>query len=163
MENLSAIENVVRVIFPSTMMNEGELLPAAFKLRQQKDTPERYVSVFRQYAEIFQADILRFDKLRNLPCCILNVGEVGGLSLRIAENDKKYGVHAVPTETFPSHAGIFTYLGGVLIEGNGNGAFSALGIGESSAFYMIAIRRRLVEIARRRMTTVSQIAGNTQK
>ena len=50
MENLSAIENVVRVIFPSTMMNEGELLPAAFKLRQQKDTPERYVSVFRQYA-----------------------------------------------------------------------------------------------------------------
>lgn len=64
---------------------------------------------------------------------------------------------------FPSHAGIFTYLGGVLIEGNGNGAFSALGIGESSAFYMIAIRRRLVEIARRRMTTVSQLAGNTQK
>lgn len=129
MENLAAIENVVRVIFPSTMMNEGELLPAAFKLRQQKDAPEQYISVFRQYSDSFHADILRFDKLRNLPCCILNVGEVDAITLKIANSDVKYFVRAVPTETSLSHAGIFIYLGGVLIEGNGNGAFSALGLG----------------------------------
>ena len=32
MTELSALEDVVRVIFPSNMMREGELLPAAFKL-----------------------------------------------------------------------------------------------------------------------------------
>ena len=53
MEELSAIENVVRLIFPSTMMNEGELLPAAFKLRERVEGAEQYISVFRQYAESF--------------------------------------------------------------------------------------------------------------
>ena len=33
---LAEIENVVRVIFPLTMMREGELLPAAFRLREKK-------------------------------------------------------------------------------------------------------------------------------
>ena len=38
-----------------------------------------------------------------------------------------------------------------------NGAFSALGLGVSSNAHLIAIRRRLVEIAKKRMTTVSQL------
>ena len=42
---LAAIENVVRVIFPLTMMRDGELLPAAFKLREQQEGPEKYISV----------------------------------------------------------------------------------------------------------------------
>lgn len=33
--------------------------------------------------------------------------------------------------------------------------FPALGIGEYSQFHMLAIRRRLVEIAKKRMTTVN--------
>ena len=49
MDSLSAIENVVRMIFPSTMIRDGELLPAAFKLREQNDGSEKYLSVFRQY------------------------------------------------------------------------------------------------------------------
>lgn len=59
MEELSAIEDVVWVIFPSTMMNEGELLPAAFKLRDYNGVAEQYISVFRQYADTFTADILK--------------------------------------------------------------------------------------------------------
>ena len=48
MTELSALEDVVRVIFPATMMREGELLPAAFKLREHAGEAETYVSVFRQ-------------------------------------------------------------------------------------------------------------------
>ena len=55
---LNALEDVVRVIFPSTMMREGELLPAAFKLREHDGEAETYVSVFRQYADSFGTDIL---------------------------------------------------------------------------------------------------------
>lgn len=51
MTELSALEDVVRVIFPATMMREGELLPAAFKLREHAGEAETYVSVFRQYAD----------------------------------------------------------------------------------------------------------------
>ena len=40
MTKLSALEDVVRVIFPSTMMREGELLPAAFKLREHDGEAE---------------------------------------------------------------------------------------------------------------------------
>ena len=50
---LAEIENVVRVIFPLTMMREGELLPAAFRLREKKDGAEQYLSVFRQFASTF--------------------------------------------------------------------------------------------------------------
>jgi len=42
-----------------------------------------------------------------------------------------------------------------MTELSGLKAFTALGIGEYSQFHMLAIRRRLVEIAKKRMTTVN--------
>ena len=158
MAELSSVENIVRVIFPQTMMNEGELLPGAFKLRERPEGSEQYISVFRQYCEAFFNDISAFDKQRNLPCCIMNVGEITETELKIENKSTKYNVKAVPTDNYQSHAGIFTYLDGMLIEGNVKGAFSALKIGEESKYILIAIRRRLVEIAKKRITTVSQIA-----
>ena len=86
-EQLSVLENVVRVIFPSTMMREGELLPAAFKLRERDGESESYVSVFRQYADSFASDITSFDKARNLPCAIMNVGEIHTSTLFVGTNE----------------------------------------------------------------------------
>jgi hypothetical protein len=48
------------------------------------------------------------------------------------------------------------------LEGNGIVAFERLEIGEEANFHLIAIRRRLVEIAKKRMTSVSQLL-ETQK
>ena len=157
MEELSAVEDVVRVVFPSTMMSEGELLPAAFKLRDYNGVAEQYISVFRQYAETFNADVLKFDKSRNLPCCILNVGELKNIVLKLNGLYVKYDVKAVPTTVYPSHAGIYVCLGGKPIEGNGHGACTALGIGKDADFILLAIRRRLIDIAKKRVTTVSQL------
>ena len=155
MEVLSAIENVVRVIFPLTMIRDGELLPAAFKLREQKVGPEEYLSVFRQYAETFLADISAFDKGRNLPCCIINVGEVNAIDLTIKEKRVNYNVRAVPTSVSLSHAGIFIQIDEKPLKGNGIETFESLGIGQEASFYIMAIRRRLVDIAKKRMTNVS--------
>jgi len=154
---LSAIENVVRVIFPLTMMREGELLPAAFKLRELQDGPEQYISVFRQFAETFSTDIQAFDKGRNLPCCILNVGEIRGIELTIVNTRVTYQVKAVPTNTCPSHGGIFITIGNKPLQGNASNVFVALGIGKEADFHVVAIRRRLVDIAKKRMTSVSQV------
>ena len=157
MDSLPAIENVVRMIFPLTMIREGELLPAAFKLREQEDGAEKYLSVFRQYHEKFCYDIVDFDKQRNLPCCIMNVGEVNTVELTIANNAVKFIINAVPTPTYASHAGIFVSIGGIPLEGRGTVAFETLRIGKEANYHLIAIRRRLVEIARKRMTSVSQL------
>lgn len=157
---LAAIENVVRVIFPLSMMREGELLPAAFKLREQQDGPEKYLSVFRQFAASFNEDILQFDKGRNLPCCILNVGEVNGIELTVAENIVNYEVRAVPTNTFRSHGGIFIRIGGIPLEGSGAKAFEILKIGEEASFLIVAIRRRLMNVAQKRMTAVGQLLND---
>ena len=154
---LAAIENVVRVIFPHSMIREGELLPAAFKLREQQDGSEKYISVFRQFAESFDADIQSFDKGRNLPCCIMNVGEVNSIELSIADNAVVYRVKAVPTATARSHGGIFISIGGLPLEGCGSKALEGLNIGEEASFHLVAIRRRLVDIAKRRMTTVERL------
>lgn len=158
-DKLPVVENVVRVIFPQTMMNEGELLPAVFKLRERSDGPEKYISVFRQYAESFCNDILAFDKQRNLPCCIMNVGDLTEIGLTIHENEVKFEVVPIPTDKYQSHAGIYTFLGDLLVEGNGKNAFSALKIGEESKYYLIAIRRRLLEIAKKRIAQISQIVN----
>lgn len=157
---LAAIENVVRVVFPLTMIREGELLPAAFKLRERQDGSEKYISVFRQFAKSFDEDIQSFDKGRNLPCCIMNVGEVNGIELSIADNAVVYRVKAVPTATAQSHGGIFICIGGLSLEGCGTKAFETLNIGEEASFYIVAIRRRLVDIAKRRMTTVERLLAD---
>lgn len=155
MTELSTLEDVVRVIFPSTMIREGDLLPAAFKLREHDGESEAYVSVFRQYADSFVSDIKIFDKSRNLPCAIMNVGEIHSSKLSIGTNEVKYRVLAFPTTTYASHAGIEISISDIPVEGSGMKAFTALGVGECAQFYMIAIRRHLVEIAKKRMTTVN--------
>ena len=155
MTELSLLENVVRVIFPSTMMREGELLPAAFKLRERDGELETYVSVFRQYADSFASDIAKFDKARNLPCAIMNVGEIHAATLLVGTNEVRYRVLAFPTDAYASHAGIVISIANILIAGSGVKTFTSLGIGEFSQFHMLAIRRRLVEIAKKRMTTVN--------
>lgn len=157
MTELSALENVVRVIFPSTMLRNGELLPAAFALREREEQAEAYISVFRQYADSFASDIITFDKTRNLPCAIMNVGEIHNSSLFILSNEVRYHVLAYPTATYASHAGIVIKIAGIPIEGHGHKAFTSLGIGKQADFHMLAIRRRLVDIARKHMTTVNSL------
>jgi len=155
--NLAAIENVIRVVFPLTMMRGEELLPAAFKLREQQGGIEEYISVFRQFAETFNIDLQNFDKGRNLPCCVMNVGEVENIELTIAGHTVVYTVRAVPTATALSHGGIFICIGGLKLEGSGTKAFETLNIGEAAPFHVVAIRRRLVDIAKRRMTTAERL------
>ena len=75
--------------------------------------------------------------------------------LSALENVVKYCVQAFPTNNYASHAGIVISIADIPIEGSGLKAFTALGIGEYSQFHMLAIRRRLVEIAKKRMTTVN--------
>ncbi len=160
---LPTIENVVRVIFPLTMIREGELLPAAFKLREQDSGPESYLSVFRQFSECFISDINSFDRGCNLPCCIMNVGEINKINLTVDGNAVLYITKAVPTSLYKSHAGIFITIGGLDLKGCGEVIFDALNIGEEASFHLLAIRRRLVDIAKKRITVVNELCKKSEE
>jgi hypothetical protein len=157
MNQISDIENVVRVIFPSTMMNNGELLPAAFNLRELKDGAEKCISVFRQFYETFDDDIKKFDRKRNLPCCVLNVGDVNTINLKIKNITVKYKVDEAKSEIFPSHCGIFIKLNDIPLEGSGEKVFEILKVGEAASFISMSIRRRLVDLAKHKMTGVQYL------
>ena len=116
--------------------------------------------MFRQFASTFYEDILQFDKGRNLPCCIMNVGEVNAIKLTIVNKRVTYRVRAVPTSVAQSHAGIFVHIGDVLLEGSGVKTFDTLNVGEDAPFYILAIRRKLLNIAKRKMTVVGQLTMN---
>ena len=46
------------------------------------------------------------------------------------------------------------------MEGSGTKVFEALHMGEEADFQMLAIRRRLVDVAKKRMTSVMQVTNN---
>ncbi len=154
MTQISDIENVVRIIFPSTMMRDGELLPSAFNLRELKDGSEKCISVFRRFHVSFEDDIKKFDRNRNLPCCVLNVGDIITINLKINNITVKYTVDEANSDIYPSHCGIFIKINGIPLEGSGKKVFELLQIGESASFISLAIRRRLVDIAKRKITSV---------
>ncbi|MBR4678641.1 MAG: hypothetical protein IKO99_11630 [Bacteroidales bacterium] len=154
MTQISDIENVVRIIFPSTMMRDGELLPSAFNLRELKDGSEKCISVFRRFHVSFESDIKKFDRNRNLPCCVLNVGDINTINLKINNIVVKYMVDEANSDIYPSHCGIFITLNNIPLEGSGKKVFELLKVGESASFISMAIRRRLVDIAKRKITSV---------
>ena len=67
---------------------------------------------------------------------------------------------AAPTANAQSHGGIFIRIDGIPLEGSGATAFAFLNIGEEASFYAIAIRRRLLDLAKKRMTMVEQLLNS---
>lgn len=66
-------EDVVRVLFPNKVLN-GRVLGGAFVLRSHRE--EKSISVFRTLGPTFTEKLLALDKGRNLPCAVMNVGEI---------------------------------------------------------------------------------------
>lgn len=66
-------EDVVRVLFPNKIQN-GRVLGGTFVLRSHRE--EKYIPVFRMIGSTFAKELLVLDKGRNLPCTVMNVGEI---------------------------------------------------------------------------------------
>lgn len=157
---ISAQESVVRIILH--VHKDASINPKSFKLRQWPEPkgPERYVSVNRYEAPSLVADLRRYDQGRNLPCAMMNVGEIQSIALFLDNTDQfpvKYEVRDVSSDAIPSHAGIFITVAGVPLEGSGDAVFSQINVGGDKDSKVLAIRRALTDIATKSLTTVETL------
>lgn len=153
-------EHVVRVIL--YLDNNGTISPKSFKLRQWPEPkgPERYISVIRYEAESAEKDLRAFDKGRNLPCAMMNVGDIRAIEFFLGATKQYpvvFDVRDMHTEANRSHAGIFITVNGMPLEGSGETLFNTLEIGVEKEMSVMAVRRLLVDIASMSLTTIGSL------
>ena len=160
--DISNEEFVVRILL--SVSKDGIILPSSFKLREWPEPkgPERYISVNRYDSPALVSDLLSFDKGRNLPCAKMNVGEIRNISLFLGATDDypvHYEVRDMQSDTIPSHAGIFITIGGKPLEGSGVDLLNAIEEGKEKEANLMAIRRKLVDIASKSKTSVDTLCS----
>ena len=139
-------ELVARMIFPPQMVDEGEVLPAAFILRPSIN--EEYLSVLRISVDTFNRDMKRilFGRKRSFyGFAVMNVSEIHAIRLKEGNSSLTCNVRVVDNEQLKSHAGIFIILDGKAV--TGAMSFEQLGYGNVQSHLLLAIRFRLAEIA----------------
>lgn len=109
-------ENIARVVFSPLMVEDGDVSPSAFFLRDLKP-PEDYVSVFRHnYIEptIENVSMIHPPKGNSIyGYALLNVGVCRGISYKEIIID----VLSHPSRSNPFHAGIHYSKSGTVIKG----------------------------------------------
>jgi hypothetical protein len=138
------IENVARAIFSPKMVVDGEIQPEAFRLRSS--ISEDYLSVMRMSIPSWIEDVKRIPQRKNRKLygfAEMNVGEVRHICL----NNVSFDVQACPSESIPSHAGIFIAVNDEYLIG-GQRLKKAEPDMEQD-FLLLAIQRELVDIAQK--------------
>lgn len=157
------IDHVVRVLFPDSLLQDGNVVhPNAFRLRQwpAPKGAERYVSVNHYEADSFVSDLRGFDKGRNLACAKMNVGAIRDIQLFLDKTEKfrvTYDVKDTGSVDHPSHAGIYITIANMPLEGHGDSLFEAIGEGLSMPMHIQMIRRALSDMAGKNLTTVESL------
>ncbi len=115
-QNINNEENVARVVFSPMMVEDNEISPSAFFLRDLKP-PEDYVSVFRHnYMVPTFENVSMIHTPKNNTICgyaLLNVG----ICRNITYNDIMIDVLSHPNQKNPYHAGIHYSKSGSTIKG----------------------------------------------
>lgn len=142
-------ENVARAIFSPRMIVDGELQPAAFRLRASLN--EDYLSVMRMAVSSWLNDIMLIPQRENRQLygyAEMNVGEIRSIRLK----DVMYDVTEVPSEAIQSHAGIFIQVKGENLIGGKK--LESIQAGAAQDFMLLAIQRELVDIAQKGLCQV---------
>ncbi|MCR5038130.1 MAG: hypothetical protein K6A94_02175 [Bacteroidales bacterium] len=137
-------ENVARAIFSPRMIIDGELQPAAFRLRASLN--EDYLSVIRMAVSSWLNDIMLIPQRKNRQLygyAEMNVGEIRSIRFK----DVMYDVTEVRSEAIRSHAGIFIQVKGENLIGGKK--LESIQAGAALDFMPLAIQRELVDIAQK--------------
>lgn len=92
----------------------------------------------------------------------MNVGEIRNISLFLGATDDypvRYDVRDMHSDAIPSHAGIFITIGGKPLEGSGVDLLNAIEEGKEKETNLMAIRRKLVDIASKSKTSVDTLCS----
>ena len=143
-------ESVARALFSPRMIYNGELQPEAFQLRQS--IAEEYLSVVRMSIDTWKEDILMIPQRKNRP--LYGYTEMSVEEIRNARfGEVEFDVKACDNSTMKSHAGIFITVGGEKLKAGQHLSTSEDDV--SQDFLLLAIQRKLVEIARKGLHSIS--------
>jgi len=151
-------ENVVRVLFPNKVLN-GRVLGGAFALRSHRE--EKSISVFRTIGKTFAAELLALDKERNLPCALMNVGEIDNVRFSSRGNVAWCEVVATEDVGITAHAGIEIYINAQqMVGGHEEDIVMQSETGVSMNVIVLALQHRLAAIAQKGLTCVNDVILN---
>ncbi len=142
-------DNVARAIFSPRMINNGMVLPMAFELRPS--IREEYLSVMTMSVDSWMSDISKIPQYKNrrlFGYAKMNVSEIRNIDLPAA----KYDVRECPTENAKSHSGIFIKVYGLPLIGGEK--ITKVPNGYTEDFYLLALRRELVNIAQKGLVEI---------
>lgn len=112
-------ENIARVVFSPMMIEDGEISPSAFYLRDLRK-PEDYVSVFRHdylIPTVENVSMIHPPKDNIIyGYALLNVG----ICRKISHKDIMLDVLSHPNQSNPYHAGIHFSKSGIALTGKGS-------------------------------------------
>lgn len=148
-------EDVVRVLFPNKVLN-GRVLGGAFILRSHRE--EKSISVFRMVGSTFTKELLALDKGRNLPCAIMNVGEINDVKFHSENNTAWCYVVETGEIANTAHAGIEIYVNAQqVIGGRENEIILHSETGVSMDVIVLALQHRLANIAQKELISVNEV------
>lgn len=115
-ENISDDEHIARVVFSPSMVEDGEVSPSAFFLRNLR-TPEDYVSVFRHdYIEPTLENVSMIHPPKDNSIYGYALLEVS-FCRRVSHKDIVLSILSHPSKNNPFHAGIHFSKADVAIKG----------------------------------------------
>lgn len=150
-------EDVVRVLFPNKVLN-GRVLGGAFALRSHRE--EKSISVFRMVGFTFAEELLVLDKGRNLPCAVMNVGEINAVKFCSKGNQAWCNVVETGDITDTAHAGIEIYINNQQVIGGHESEIALCETGVSMDAIVLALQHRLAIIAQKGLTSVDKVLPN---
>ena len=147
-------EDVVRVLFRNKVMN-GRVLGGAFVLRSHRE--EKSISVFRIIGPTYADELLALDKGRNLPCVVMNVGEIDDIRYCSKDNVAWCNVVATGEIQQTSHAGIEIHVNAQqVVGGHEQEVVLKSEAGVSMDIIMLALQHRLAALAQKGLARVNE-------
>lgn len=147
-------EDVVRVLFPNKVLN-GRVLGGAFILRSHRE--EKSISVFRTLGPTFTEELLALDKGRNLPCAVMNVGEIDDIKYCSKDDIAWCNVAATGEIKQTSHAGIEIHVSAQqVVGGHEQEVVLKSEAGVSMDVIMLALQHRLADLAQKGLACVNE-------
>ena len=137
-------ENIARAIFSPRMIINGVIQPEAFCLRSS--IQEEYISVMRMSFPFWLDDVKNIPQRKNRKLygyAEMLVNDIRSIQLK----GVLYDVRECPTDSMPSHAGIFITVNGENLVGGR--MLSTVTAGVEQDFLTLAIQRELVDIAQK--------------
>ena len=152
-------EHVARIL-KSVWLYDGVVSPAAFHLRPS--IKESYVSVLREDMDSFQNDLKKVTHDKNGSYMSMSVSDIHQLTVPTLEDKVLFHVLEQPSNSLPSHAGIYIKINDQYLVGGEPFESLAVKKGIPGASVLLEIKRALADLGKKNIIQFSISSSENQ-